>query len=87
MASLRTGAYYWTKISIPAYSSTLKMLLFGIYIKNVKEIFGQISRLIFGGLKSFVGVIPTGNTGGANVPPLKSMKIPTDLQVILERHS
>ena len=72
------------------YQHTLihwKMLLFGIYIKNVKEIFGQIPRLIFGGVKSFVGVIPTGNTGGANVPPLKSMKIPTDLQDILERHS
>ena len=62
----------------------LKMLLFGIRIKSVKEIFGQIPRLLLGGVKSFVGHVPTGNTGGANVPPLKKMKIPTDIQNILE---
>ena len=61
-----------------------KMLLFGIKIKNHKEIFGQIPRLIFGGIKSFVGHIPIGNTGGANVPPLKPMDIPTELKDIIE---
>lgn len=52
-----------------------KMLQFGFKIKNGKEIFGQIPRLIFGGVKSFVGKIPVGNPGGANVPPLKSFPI------------
>jgi uncharacterized membrane protein YeaQ/YmgE (transglycosylase-associated protein family) len=33
------------------------MLQFGIKIKNRKEIMGQIPRLIFGGVKSFVGKI------------------------------
>lgn len=59
------------------------MLKFGIKIKNKKEIFGQLPRLILGGVKSFVGVIPTGNTGGANVPGLKPMEIPEDLQEML----
>ena len=35
-----------------------KMLQFGIKIKSGKEIIGQIPRLIFGGVKSFVGKIP-----------------------------
>ena len=60
-----------------------KMLTFGIKIKDGKEIIGQLPRLIFGGIKSFVGKIPVGNTGGANVPPLKPMEIPEDLLAII----
>lgn len=59
-----------------------KMLLFGFKIKSTKEIFGQIPRLIFGGIKSFVGTVPIGNPGGANVPPLKPFPIDRDLQQI-----
>ncbi len=60
-----------------------KMLQFGIKIKSSKEITGQIPRLLIGGVKSFVGHIPSGNTGGSNVPPLKKMEIPKDIQEIL----
>lgn len=60
-----------------------KMLLFGIYIKDHKEIIGQLPRLLLGGVKSFVDNIPVGNTGGSNVPPLKSMAIPRELKEIL----
>jgi hypothetical protein len=63
-----------------------KMLLFGIKIKDLKEIVGQIPRLFIGGIKSFVGEIPVGNTGGANVPPLKRMEIPTELKMIIDEH-
>ncbi|MCE7995608.1 MAG: DUF3703 domain-containing protein [Roseivirga sp.] len=59
-----------------------EMLLFGFKIKSAKEIFGQIPRLIFGGIKSFVGKVPIGNPGGANVPPLKPFPIEADLQKI-----
>ncbi len=59
-----------------------KMLQFGFRIKNRKEIIGQIPRLIFGGVKSFVGKIPVGNPGGANVPPLKPFPIEKNLQEI-----
>jgi hypothetical protein len=60
-----------------------KMLKFGINVKSGKEICGQIPRLLVGGVKSFVGKIPVGNTGGANVPPLKPMEIPEDLAIII----
>lgn len=60
------------------------MLRFGFRIKDTKEIVGQIPRLIIGGVKSFVGNIPVGNTGGANVPPLRPMEIPEDLRAILK---
>src|SRR5690349_8834028 len=56
------------------------MLKFGFRIKSWNEIAGQIPRLLVGGVKSFVGKIPVGNTGGANVPPLKPMEIPEDIK-------
>lgn len=61
------------------------MLGFGIKIKNSREILGQIPRLLIGGVKSFVGNIPDGNTGGANVPPLQPMEIPDDIKNILRQ--
>ncbi|MGA1773407.1 MAG: DUF3703 domain-containing protein [Flavobacteriaceae bacterium] len=63
-----------------------KMLIFGIKIKDLREVIGQIPRLLVGGVKSFVGEIPVGNTGGANVPPLKPMEIPADLKSIIEEN-
>ncbi len=62
-----------------------EMLKFGFKIKNGKEILGQIPRLIFGGVKSFVGKIPVGNPGGANVSPFKSFPIEKELQDILSK--
>lgn len=62
-----------------------KMLQFGFKIKNWKEVLGQIPRLLVGGVKSFIGKIPLGNTGGVNVPPLQPMEIPSDLEEILNR--
>jgi hypothetical protein len=61
----------------------LRMLAFGIQIKSTREILGQIPRLLVGGVKSFVGRIPVGNTGGADVPALQSMPIPADLSAVL----
>lgn len=60
-----------------------QMLRFGLAIKDSHEVIGQLPRLLVGGVKSFVGKIPNGNTGGANVPPLKPMEIPEDLKRIL----
>lgn len=62
-----------------------KMLQFGFKIKSSKEIFGQIPRLVFGGVKSFVGKIPVGNPGGVNVPPLRPFPIDKDLQSIFKK--
>ena len=61
------------------------MLKFGVRINSSKEIVGQIPRLLVGGVKSFVGKIPVGNTGGANVSPLKEMPIPDELKMILTK--
>lgn len=61
-----------------------QMLKFAYRIKSKKEVSGQILRLVFGGVKSFVGTVPLGNTGGSDVPPMKTMEIPKDLQAIID---
>ena len=62
-----------------------KMLHFGFKIKSTKEVIGQIPRLLVGGIKSYVGKIPVGNPGGANVPPLKSFPIEQEIQEIFRK--
>jgi len=62
-----------------------KMLKFGVKIKSTKEVIGQIPRLRVGGVKSFVGKVPNGNPGGANVPALKAFPIEADLREVLAK--
>lgn len=59
------------------------MLKFGFRQKDTKEVVGQILRLVVGGWKSFINHVPLGNTGGANVPPLKRMPIPEDIKELI----
>ena len=62
-----------------------KMLQFGFKIKSAKEILGQIPRLVVGGVKSFVGKIPVGNPGGANVAPLQAFPIEKEIQDVFDK--
>ena len=62
------------------------MLKFGFSQRNIKEVFGQLIRLLVGGWKSFIDHVPLGNTGGSNVPPMKKMEIPRDLTLILNNY-
>ena len=61
------------------------MLKVGWKRKDFREIFGQILRLAGASTKTPFGLYPTGNTGGANVSPFKSMPVPDDLQLILKQ--
>lgn len=45
---------------------------------DAQEVLGQIVRII-GSVGSLVGAVPLGNTGRANVSPIKPMPIPEDL--------
>ena len=55
------------------------MLVFGIKTKNYKEIIGQIFRVIASLLFTFIWV-PTGNTGGTNISPIKPIPIRKELE-------
>jgi len=61
----------------------LKMLNIAIIRRDISEVFGQLIRIPAGFIGSVIGVVPVGNTGGSNVSPFRSMKIPDDLQDII----
>jgi hypothetical protein len=60
------------------------MLKLGWKRRDIREVFGQVIRIIGAATKTPLGIYPTGNTGGANVYFFKSMPIPDDLQAILD---
>jgi hypothetical protein len=55
------------------------MFVFGIKTKNVKEIIGQVFRIIASLLFTLIWV-PLGNTGGTNISPIKPIPIRKELQ-------
>ena len=59
------------------------MLLWGIRKRNIKEVASQILRITGAATKTILGLIPSGNTGGANVSPFKKMPIAPELQLII----
>ncbi|MBK8809685.1 MAG: DUF3703 domain-containing protein [Acidobacteria bacterium] len=61
-----------------------RMLKLGLKTRSVREIWGQIVRIIGASTKTPLGIYPAGNTGKANVWFFKSMKVPSDLQRILD---
>lgn len=59
------------------------MLLWGLRQRDAKEIAGQLLRIVGAASKTAFGLVPIGNTGGANVSPPKPMPVPVDLAEIL----
>lgn len=62
-----------------------RMLAWAWQQRDGREFFGQIYRLIGAATKTFIGMVPMGNTGGANVSPVKPMPVDPELAAIIER--
>ena len=60
-----------------------QMLLCAIRNQNGRELFGQTYRLLGALTKTAIGLVPRGNTGGANVSPFKTMAIKPDHAAII----
>ncbi len=69
---------------VPHTRSHLGMLRVGWRRRDAREILGQLARIPGGIVGSAIGVIPVGNTGGANVSAFRPMAIPDDLQALLD---
>lgn len=59
------------------------MLIWGFRQRRRREVFGQILRIVGAATKTALGLVPSGNTGGANVSPFKSLPVSEDLAVII----
>jgi Protein of unknown function (DUF3703) len=58
-----------------------RMFLWGLQQRNAKECLGQLLRIAGAATKTAFGLVPHGNTGGANVSPFKPMPLPPELEM------
>ena len=63
----------------------VQMLLWAVKQGNIGEFFGQLFRIAGAATKTAFGLVPHGNTGGANVSPFKAMPIKPDLNTIIKK--
>ncbi len=59
-------------------------LLWGVRRRRPGEITGQILRILGAATKTVLGLVPSGNTGGSNLSPIRRLPIPLDLQTIID---
>lgn len=59
------------------------MMKHGLRTGDKREVAGQALRIVGAATKTPLGIYPEGNTGGANVSPIRSMPVPDDLREIL----
>ena len=60
------------------------MLAWALRHRRPKELLGQVLRIVGAATKTVLWV-PVGNTGGANVSPVRPMPIPADLARMIAR--
>jgi len=53
--------------------------------RDGKELAGQMLRITGAALLTFIGQVPTGNTGGSNVSAVRPMPIDPELAAIIEK--
>lgn len=81
-----TGFHRLERAHVLGQSSTvqhvrvhMRMLMWGFRRHDWREVIGQTFRLIGATAGTWAGLVPHGNTGGANVSWFKPMAIPDDL--------
>lgn len=57
----------------------LQMLLMASRQRDGREVLGQIVRIAGAATKTSIGLVPRGNTGGANVSPFRAMPVSREL--------
>lgn len=60
------------------------MLRWAVAQRSLREVWGQLLRLVGAATKTAVGWVPRGNTGGSNVPPWKPLPVEPALQRLID---
>lgn len=61
------------------------MLAWALRNNSLQEAFGQVYRIVGAATKTVFGLVPKGNTGGANVSPFKKMPIEPGLSILIQK--
>ena len=72
----------WAWMHVRVHGS---MFVAAVMQRDVREVWGQLSRIAVAGPGSLSGRYPTGNTGRARVPATQPMPIRSDLAKMLEQ--
>ena len=80
---LETAHVLGQRYIVPHIRSHWLMLEIGLRRRSVPEVFGQTIRIVFGALGSAIGVVPIGNTGGADISMFKRLPIASDIARVL----
>jgi len=62
-----------------------QMLRWALRHRDAREFFGQVLRITGAATLTFIGMVPTGNTGGANVSAVKPMPLDPELAALIDR--
>lgn len=72
--------YAWPHVRVH-----LLMAGFAVRRHDLREVLGQIPRILLAAPGSWTGRAPRGNTGGTNVGIFAPMEVPADLEVLLRQ--
>jgi hypothetical protein len=61
------------------------MLIWGLRNRSAREVWGQLMRIAGAATKTVFGLVPKGNTGGANVSPFATMPLDPELASFIRR--
>lgn len=61
----------------------VRMLGWGLRRRDPREILGQLFRIVGAAAMTAFGLVPTGNTGGANLSPFQPLPLPADLEALI----
>ena len=61
------------------------MLIWATRNRSAREVPGQVFRIVGAATKTAFGLIPHGNTGGANVSPFRKMPIGPELASLIQK--
>lgn len=61
------------------------MMIWGFQQKSLREVFGQMFRIVGAATKTAIGLVPKGNTGGSNVSPFKVMPVQKEHATLIEQ--
>ena len=61
------------------------MMVWAVRNGSARETLGQLFRIIGAATKTCFGLVPQGNTGGANVSPFKKMPISPELTALIQK--
>ncbi len=61
-----------------------RMLVWGIRNRSPREVAGQLFRIAGAATKTFIGLVPSGNTGGTSVSPFRRMPISAEHQEMID---